>query len=610
MTARVRRTGVLALALTTLLAAPATEAQTVLNPSGNSGFAAPDVTPAAKPNARTARAAPEASRTATATQSIVALVNDEPITGYEIEQRMRLSLLGAPEIQQRMQKRLKSANVNEQFKAFAMKQLKANPPKTEAEQQARVQQLQGQFVESVKREVEAEFRPLARKSALDELIEERLKLQEAKRLNVVATNEDVDRIVNGMAERNKMTAKQFADHMAKMGSDIAAMRAKITASLSWADVIRRRFGHQISVAGRDIDRFVATAEGQDDVELRVHRIMLATPADLGQAQVAQRLSDAERIRAQFSGCKSTDALARGVPGARFDDLGHRRPSQHPRADAQPAPQRGRRGDAASHHRRGRRRAVGGVRTQGHQGGGGEARDSAERPAPEGVRDPVQEAPEGPPPGRPHRAPVMSPGPQPGRRRLPIAVSMGDPAGIGLEIALKAWSDRIDKAVDPFVLFADPDAVAERARSLGLMVPLETRAGISEAADVFATALPLRPVALATPARPGSPDTANAAAVIASIEQAVEAVYAGEAAALVTNPISKHVLAQSGFPYPWPHRVPGGAGRAACPRQEIPPRHDAGIARAARCAADGALRAGVGARRDHARADLRDGAHHL
>jgi 4-hydroxythreonine-4-phosphate dehydrogenase len=127
--------------------------------------------------------------------------------------------------------------------------------------------------------------------------------------------------------------------------------------------------------------------------------------------------------------------------------------------------------------------------------------------------------------------------------------MGDPAGIGLEIALKAWSDRIEKAVDPFLLFADPDAVAERARSLGLMVPLEPRAGMSEAADVFATALPLRPVPLATPARPGSPDTANAAAVIASIEQAVEAVYAGEAAALVTNPISKHVLAQSGFPYP-------------------------------------------------------------
>jgi peptidyl-prolyl cis-trans isomerase SurA len=117
--------------------------------------------------------------------------------------------------------------------------------------------------------------------------------------------------------------------MAKMGANISAMRQRITASLSWADVIRRRFGHQIAVAGRDIDRFVATAESQDEVELRVHRILIATPADLGQNQVAQRLSEAERLRAKFDGCKSTDGLARGIAGARFDDLGHRRPSSIP-----------------------------------------------------------------------------------------------------------------------------------------------------------------------------------------------------------------------------------------------------------------------------------------
>jgi peptidyl-prolyl cis-trans isomerase SurA len=299
-----------------------------LKPSVNDDAAAKP--PGEKANPRTAKASPEgSSRTSSATQSIVALVNDEPITGYEIEERMRLALLGAPELQRRMQARLKSPAMNEQFKAFAIKALKANPPKSEAEQQARVKQLQGQFVESIKGQVEADFRPTARKNALDELIEERLKLQEAKRLNVVAANEDVDRVVNGMAERNKMTPQQFAEHMAKMGANISAMRQRITASLSWADVIRRRFGHQIAVAGRDIDRFVATAEGQDEVELRVHRILIATPADLGQNQVAQRLSEAERLRAKFDGCKSTDGLARGIAGARFDDLGHRRPSSIP-----------------------------------------------------------------------------------------------------------------------------------------------------------------------------------------------------------------------------------------------------------------------------------------
>jgi peptidyl-prolyl cis-trans isomerase SurA len=263
------------------------------------------------------------------TQSIVALVNDEPITGYEIEERISLSLLGTPEIQERLHSKLKSATVNEQFKAFAVKRLQANPPKSEAEQQARVKELQAQFVESIKKEVTAEFRPTARKNALDELIEERLKLQEAKRLNVVAGNEDVDRIIKGMAERNKMTPEQFAEHVGKMGANISAMRERIKASLSWSDVIRRRFGHQIAVATRDIDRFVATAEGQDDVELRVHRILLAVPANIDQKRIAQRLSEAERLRAKFEGCKSSDALAKSFAGARFDDLGDRRPASIP-----------------------------------------------------------------------------------------------------------------------------------------------------------------------------------------------------------------------------------------------------------------------------------------
>ncbi len=116
-------------------------------------------------------------------QSIVALVNDEPITGYEIEQRVALAMLGATDVQRKLQAKLKSPSMNEQFKNFAMKRLKANPPKSEAEQQARVKQLQGEFVASLKSQIEKEYVPTARKQALDEIIDERLKMQEAKRLS-------------------------------------------------------------------------------------------------------------------------------------------------------------------------------------------------------------------------------------------------------------------------------------------------------------------------------------------------------------------------------------------------------------------------------------------
>jgi peptidyl-prolyl cis-trans isomerase SurA len=285
--------------------------------------------PAKEPAAtKTAKATPDTKRSSSSTQSIVVLVNDEPITGYEIDQRMKFALLGAAPLQKLLQARLKSPKLNDKFKAFAIKRLKANPPKSEAEQQARIKQLQGQFVQTIKSEVEAEFRPKARKSALDELIEERIKMQEAKRLNVIADKDAVDRIVKGMAERNKMTPEQFAEHIAKMGADISTMRQRIKASLSWSDVVKRRFGHQISVLGNDIEHIIA-APGQEDVELQLHRILLALPGNGGQTQVAQRLSEAERVRAQFADCKTMSSLASGIGGARFDDLGDRKPETIP-----------------------------------------------------------------------------------------------------------------------------------------------------------------------------------------------------------------------------------------------------------------------------------------
>jgi peptidyl-prolyl cis-trans isomerase SurA len=262
-------------------------------------------------------------------QSIVALVNDEPITGYEIEQRVALAMLGAPDVQRKLQAKLKSPNMNDLFKNFAMKRLKANPPKTEAEQQARIKQLQGEFVASLKSQIEKEHAPLARKQALDEIIDERLKMQEAKRLSIVAADDEVERVISGMAERNKMTVPQFAEHIGKMGASIVVMRERIRASLSWSDVIRRKFGPQITVANRDVDRLVANAEGQDDVELRIHRVLFNMPVGNDQKRLAQRLNDAEQLRGKFSGCKSMETMARGVPGARFDNLGDRRPSSLP-----------------------------------------------------------------------------------------------------------------------------------------------------------------------------------------------------------------------------------------------------------------------------------------
>jgi 4-hydroxythreonine-4-phosphate dehydrogenase len=132
---------------------------------------------------------------------------------------------------------------------------------------------------------------------------------------------------------------------------------------------------------------------------------------------------------------------------------------------------------------------------------------------------------------------------------PLALTMGEPAGIGGELALKAWAERIGKAVPPFVLLDDPDRIRALAKRIGLDVPVEVVGRAGEAVAVFDRALPVLPTALDHPAEPGSPDPVNGAAVLSSIERAVSLVQAGECKALVTNPIQKSALYEAGFGYP-------------------------------------------------------------
>ncbi|MEO5372704.1 MAG: 4-hydroxythreonine-4-phosphate dehydrogenase PdxA [Alphaproteobacteria bacterium] len=128
--------------------------------------------------------------------------------------------------------------------------------------------------------------------------------------------------------------------------------------------------------------------------------------------------------------------------------------------------------------------------------------------------------------------------------------MGEPAGIGGEITLKAWARRAD-GVPPFLAIDDPDRLRDLARRIGLGVPVRVVDGDDpdQAMAVFADALPVLPLRLARPAQPGQPDPANAPAVIAAIERAVALVTAGQAAAVVTNPIHKKALYQAGFHHP-------------------------------------------------------------
>ncbi len=130
----------------------------------------------------------------------------------------------------------------------------------------------------------------------------------------------------------------------------------------------------------------------------------------------------------------------------------------------------------------------------------------------------------------------------------LALTMGDPAGIGGELTLRAWLT-LRNGSQRFVALDDPERLAALAHALTLDVPIAAVASPDEASAVFAIALPVLPINLANTPRPGHPDKANAKAVIASIERAAALALRGATSGMVTNPINKAALYDAGFAYP-------------------------------------------------------------
>ena len=268
-------------------------------------------------------------------QGIVALVNDEPVTAFEVNQLATFISLSA-NYQERakanMKARAEDPRTNERLKAILDETIKANQGKSREQVIAAFEERKKQFVTALQRDAvdnaKSSLIPGFRKQALEELIDERLKYQEAKRLTVSAPDEDVDRSFKGIAERNKMTPEQFSQYIKAQGSDAAVMKARFKAQFTWREVVRRRFGHMINVNTRDIELFVANSKqsGQDSVELQLHKITLSAPGKLDQKIMAQRLDEAEVVRGKFATCKETAALLKGVTNAKFEDLGYKSPS--------------------------------------------------------------------------------------------------------------------------------------------------------------------------------------------------------------------------------------------------------------------------------------------
>jgi 4-hydroxythreonine-4-phosphate dehydrogenase len=132
--------------------------------------------------------------------------------------------------------------------------------------------------------------------------------------------------------------------------------------------------------------------------------------------------------------------------------------------------------------------------------------------------------------------------------LPLALTQGDPSGIGPELALMAYVERRSHDLPPFFLLSDAAFIARVAVDLALEIEIENTS-VAHVGDVFSRALPVVDIGCEVAGLPGGPDPADARSTIRSIELAVECVARGEARAVVTNPIAKSILYKAGFKHP-------------------------------------------------------------
>ena len=502
------------------------------------------------------------------------LVNDEPVTAWEIEQRagfVAANSGGNPKdmkakAEARWAQIVKDPKTNERFQDFMRANNVQSQEQAKALQADFVKKLQADMIDQIRRESRAGMVSQFRKQAQEELIEERLKLQEAKKLGVEISDDDAKRMLQGIADRNKMTIDQFAQQVKSTGFDISTLRERLRSEQAWREVVRRRFGAQININQKDVDRVLsaaATEAGEDAVELQVQKVTLPIPGRADQATLVRRFSEAQALQGKADGCKNMASLAKAAPDAKFEDSKYVKPGNLPE------PTRSlmllaKDGDVLPPARAVQRhRDLCRMRAPSSQGRREAARERHAGAAAEGIQRRRQAVPARPEAGSPYRVSLRR-----HDRAIPrLRLARGRPP------CPAARPDHRRSCRNRPGHHAGRLAAAGRARSAPVRRVRRPRCACARAPASCIWTCRWRWSARRVKRRPPSPTRcrcwprppsrlARDTAVVDTIVQATAAVAAGDCLALVTNPIAKQSL-QCGRPAAaGPYRAAGGAGRAS------------------------------------------------
>jgi peptidyl-prolyl cis-trans isomerase SurA len=156
------------------------------------------------------------------------------------------------------------------------------------------------------------------KEAMDQLIDEKLMMQEAKRRGATLSDQAVDEEFARRAKAVKMTPAQFTQAMRQAGFDTATFKQFIRANLEWASIVRARFRATVDVTDQDVTAALAkkdlTGEQQSALEYMIQQVLFVVPAGSSPAIVDKRMSEANAFRSGFKGCDHSVEQAKSTTG--------------------------------------------------------------------------------------------------------------------------------------------------------------------------------------------------------------------------------------------------------------------------------------------------------
>lgn len=237
-------------------------------------------------------------------QSIVVMVNGDPVTSYELAQRQKFMALHG--VGEKIRARLQSDSTKEAYRAFMMKERPTS--------QAEAQELQKKFVMQVQQNVLAEAGGSMRAKALEELIDEKLMLQAARDQKITVTDNEVDEMLTRMAQagERKLSLQEFLGQLSSQGINPNTLKARIKAQHAWRQVIRQVYGARVNSA---VSTVTSTVEGDNSATVDAQIIRLAVPAAADQNVIGKRQIEAQNIAKRFKGCAGLEAQLKGVQGA-------------------------------------------------------------------------------------------------------------------------------------------------------------------------------------------------------------------------------------------------------------------------------------------------------